>query len=67
MIGVKFQGWADKVYHYKTAGLHFHVGDHAVVKAPSGELKVVTVTNVDVTTEQPGIEYKEVFGKVQQA
>jgi len=64
MIGIIFQGWSKKVYHYKTAGIDFKVDDQAVIKDTNGMLQVVTVTHVDVTKEKSNIKYKEVFGKV---
>jgi len=67
MIGVQFQGWSDKVYHYKTAGIDFKVGDLAVIKDTRNQLQVVAVTHINAKSKAKGVEFKDVIGKVELA
>lgn len=61
-IGIMFQGWSDKVYHYKTNET-FEIGDKAVVIDPNNQYQVVTVTHLDCEV-RGDINYKSIYGKV---
>ena len=63
IIGVKFKGFNQTTYHYKT-NLDFVIDDLAVVKDPNDNLKVVRVTHLAVDVRED-INYKWIYGKLE--